>query len=689
MRDRLASAQRFAGRREELAEFEAALRSTLPPFAVLHVHGPGGIGKTTLLREFARSALLVERRVVQLDARHLEATTAGLLRAVHNALDPSTAIIHRTEEAQLVALAAHERLVLFIDTYESLMALDSWVRGTLLPSLAHDAMVVLAGRMPPSAGWMTDGAWRALLRVLPLRNLTPDDCEDYLAARGFTPERREALRSITHGHPLALSLFADVVQQGGHDDWTPDRSPHVVRALLERFIQDVPSPHHRLALQASAVARTMTESLLRTVLPDADCHALFEWLRERSFIEESAFGLHPHDLVRDLLDHDLRWRDPQTSQLLHDRLRTALVPQVRSGEYMERVRAMNDLTFLHRFNPVLGSYFAWQQLGSCTAEGVRLVDVDDLFAYIRRVSGEKSLPLARHWFTVQPEAWYVVRDTSGRVAAALMYLAVQVTTEEDRMVDPTILQAYTHAQELAARQQAPLGPADEITVARFYIDPPRASEPSSATNAAQLAAGVKWISSPRLAWSFCDVEHPQHWHGMLSYYDFHRVGDVESGLYGHDWRHTPVEKWLEKIGAREIATELHVAELESEARLPLLALSHADFAAAVRDALRSYHRLDRLATNTLMQSRLVRDQLSGVGTPAVLRQLLKDGVAALADRPRTRKSARALEATFLRPGTTQEAAAERLGLPFTTYRYQLSRGLDHLVDWLWERELQG
>jgi hypothetical protein len=45
--------------------------------------------------------------------------------------------------------------------------------------------------------------------------------------------------------------------------------------------------------------------------------------------------------------------------------------------------------------------------------------------------------------------------------------------------------------------------------------------------------------------------------------------------------------------------------------------------------------------------------------------------------------------TYFQPAATQESAAERLGLPFSTYRYHLARGIERMVEWLWTLELRG
>jgi len=48
---------------------------------------------------------------------------------------------------------------------------------------------------------------------------------------------------------------------------------------------------------------------------------------------------------------------------------------------------------------------------------------------------------------------------------------------------------------------------------------------------------------------------------------------------------------------------------------------------------------------------------------------------------------RALEATYLHPAPTQEAAAELLDIPFSTYRRHLTSGIQRLTEILWRQEI--
>ena len=77
-------------------------------------------------------------------------------------------------------------------------------------------------------------------------------------------------------------------------------------------------------MEACAQVRLISEPLLGEMLKPADPHELFEWLRGLSFIESGSLGLFPHNLAREALVTDLRWRHPDWYQELHHRARHVL-----------------------------------------------------------------------------------------------------------------------------------------------------------------------------------------------------------------------------------------------------------------------------------------------------------------------------------------------------------------------------
>src|SRR3954447_3338085 len=72
--DRLKRARRrrFVGRAAELELFLGALAAPEPPFSVLWIYGPGGVGKTALLTALAEGAADAGVGAVSLDLRAIE-----------------------------------------------------------------------------------------------------------------------------------------------------------------------------------------------------------------------------------------------------------------------------------------------------------------------------------------------------------------------------------------------------------------------------------------------------------------------------------------------------------------------------------------------------------------------------------------------------------------------------------------
>ena len=279
--DRLALAARagFVGRTQECALFRTALAADSTP-AVLQVYGPGGVGKTTLLREFARMAVAAGRPVVALDARHMRPSKRGVLQAFGDALGCDV------QDARRIPVP--DRGVVIIDTYERLRALDSWLRDTIVPALPEGVLVVLGGRDKPAREWYSDIAWSPLTSIVELQNFAPAESAAFLTSRGVAEAVHAAVLDFTHGHPLALSLVADVVSSSNEAArFDPVEAPDVVGHLLDLFMDAVPADC-RDALDISAIARVTTERLLTDVVGQAEGPRAFEWLRAQQFVETSA-----------------------------------------------------------------------------------------------------------------------------------------------------------------------------------------------------------------------------------------------------------------------------------------------------------------------------------------------------------------------------------------------------------------
>ncbi|MFD7276303.1 ATP-binding protein [Streptomyces sp. NPDC059862] len=656
----------FTGRMAELGLFRSALSGEAKAPAVLYVHGPGGIGKSMLLRRFAAEARAAGREVVEVDGRLMEPTPEAF-------------------EKEAGAVLTDERAVLLVDTFERCQGLEGWLRDRFLVRLPADALVVVAGRQPPDAGWISDPGWADLLRTVALRNLAPEEATAFLRARGVPQGTRSALLAFTGGHPLALALAAAVAvgDSAGSAGWEPSRD--AIATLLPRLIGEVPSPVHRRALEVCAHAYVTTETLLRAVLGD-EAAPMFAWLRGLPFVESARHGLFPHDVVREVLEADLRWRDPEGFAELHGRLSRHLLEQIRSAPESGMLPAVGAFMFLYRTDRYMADYNSWRggEVVSTACEPADHATVVDL---VTEVEGPESATAARFWLGRQPEAFRVCRTTrDGEIVGFSAWLRLTEPYGED--IDPVIAAAWAHTRSTAA-----LRDGEHLAVARFSVTSPRYPKISPVEDLHQWRALAEVARADgRLAWTYVAIRSGDFWRpyltslGMTPIADRPRVGHLTYDLYTIDWRTQSIRAWAEE------KTRLMLSGVPGVPQTPAAVsgqsaeyavLSRPEFDTAVRDALRGLSRAEDLALNPLARSRLT------AGPGAELADLLAESVDALRAERGGEKYHRAVAATYLHGAPTQEAVAARLGLPFSTYRRHLSVGIARVCDALWRREIYG
>ncbi|MEV6492723.1 ATP-binding protein, partial [Actinoplanes sp. NPDC051633] len=287
--------------------------------------------------------------------------------------------------------------------------------------------------------------------------------------------------------------------------------------------------------------------------------------------------------------------------------------------------------------------------------------------------GPLSAAYAREWFAERPGGASVLRTTQGVGGFVYHTFCPSGSTLDDR--DPVVRAVLAH---IAAT--APLRPGEQVDIARFLSGRDGSQSDQYAVFVGSVSSIIEWCGRP-LAWGLITTVDPDFWGPFFDYLAFREVLEVTFDgrrhvVYGNDFRRFPVDAWLELMNEREQSGGSGLPPQSMRRPLPL---SREEFGAAVRAALPLLHRPERLASCALAGTSLGAD-------PAAVRSAVRAAVDGLAELPRGDRLRSVLQRTYLSPAPSQEAAAEVLGLPFSTYRRHLAKAVDELTDRLWVTE---
>ena len=517
----------FVGRARELAVFRAALAEPERPLTVLYLTGPGGIGKSSLLRRFAQDAEAAGRKVLAFDARSAQCTPESFLARTGDAL---TGV----------------RSVLIIDAFELYRPLESWLREQFLPRLPLGTIVVFGSRLRPAAEWRNDPAWDDILETVDVAELSDSDASALLDGRGVPESRRRAVLDFAGGNPLVLSLAAEANVAA---DGTP--SHKIIESLVTRLVGDAPSPDHRQALDVCAQAHTTTEAMLRAVLANSDAGAIFAWLRDLPFMESGLHGLYPHDVVRDVLDADLRWRDPAGHRGVRDRILAHLDDQLQALRVSTDPDA--DSVTRHLCSNVLylqrdgfgqsgqASRFGGRRAGDVYEDVHYPWDRSVLLELAARENAAQYADIIEYWLDRQPEAFRVVRRADTReVTGLLACIRLSQPRREDLKADPFADAAWSHVEQ----DGAPPRPDEHMLLVHSAWATDLRNDATAHLLGARLMARL--IRDEGLAWSFVVIKDFEAFYRNpynpepLRRDDVVRVGGRPYWLYCTDRRRYPL-----------------------------------------------------------------------------------------------------------------------------------------------------
>ncbi|MFF4622671.1 BTAD domain-containing putative transcriptional regulator [Nonomuraea jabiensis] len=534
---------RFVGRDAERAAFQDLLkRSRGERPGLLFFRGPAGIGKSTLLHRLADDATAVGRRVW-----HLRGSATAEARE-H--------LVRFAEE-----LSGVTGPILIIDSFEELEDLEPWLRDEYLRRLPGDTIIVLAGRTGPGAAWLVDPAWSGTIVIRCLDVLTAPESAALVESRGVDPGLRRSIVDFAAGNPFALSLAAEVGRSMSATGQPPRRDAvrHVVDDVLARLAGSAPTDAHRWALHVCAHARHTTEDLLRAVVPGGRAAELFDWLRAQPCVDTAAHGLDINGVLREALDHDLRWRDPAGYERMHRRIRHYVMDELLrdAREPQASVAAMRTISHLRRHGGVVRRYVSKEGEADVRLSEATPADHDELVTMARESDGEFTAASVRFWLGRRPEAFALLRcRESNRLRAFMSWLTLRTPERDELEADPVVGDVWHDVSRRGA-----LPPGAHVAIARHLVCPAFEAKPSPVTDVFQARMMRGWLHEPGLAASYLVVANGQWWRPLMAYlgqYEVERVrADHPYTIFGHDWLADPPEEWRDHHLEEELWSERH------------------------------------------------------------------------------------------------------------------------------------
>ncbi len=324
-----ADAANFIGRDAELAT-AAQLLGPNSPSRILYLHGPGGIGKSALLRAIGRSAVEAGFKLSAHDARSMHLGLDALLATLNHGEDGPTLLV--------------------IDEVDHLGSMLVPLREALLDTLPATSRIVMAGRNWPAESWRNAGLPEIVID-LPLAPLSRSDAEALLERKGISDSgSRARIATWAKGYPLALVVAASI--PGSQSGTLPEAEleDRLIGWLSGGKVLDL----DREVLAAAAIARVLDSRLLSAALPGRNTREILPRLQALPVIQPLGSGVSLHPVLAHAIRERMKSSSPQRYRALVKRISEHLATRARIGD-MEALIELSQLIEDESYRRAIGN----------------------------------------------------------------------------------------------------------------------------------------------------------------------------------------------------------------------------------------------------------------------------------------------------------------------------------------------
>lgn len=385
------------GRAQELAALHRLLASGGP--VVAYVHGPAGIGKTSLLARYAEELGAERVAVAWIDGGTIEPQPGALDEAVAIAL--ASGKRRRRAESQVVVI---------IDDIDALRLVQTWLRRSLIPALPSHVRIVLAGRSPPAVAWAID--FGQLLLPVALAPLDRDTVTSAALAVGLAEPDAALVWDASLGHPVGLQIALGVAQQGS-------ASLAVSSEALAGAMLAGESARTRELVEAAAILRRATRPLLAALVAEHRPEDLSAFAA-LPFVALESDGYAVAEPIRRVVVSRLAATDPDRHAALRRMAVTHITGALKDASPRERWRWMADLLYLVEEPQVRGAFFPSGE-ASQAVEPAGASDIDAILGIVECRSGAAEREVIAAWASALPHRFSVTRAADGTVSAFYVY----------------------------------------------------------------------------------------------------------------------------------------------------------------------------------------------------------------------------------------------------------------------------